>query len=85
MDSDNIWYVYALFSSDYNRIYIGMTQRPEERLKEHNRGKMKSTKGYRPWIRIFLEKAGNIEQARQLEKYYKTTEGRRKIKKLTPK
>jgi hypothetical protein len=46
---------------------------------------MKSTKGYRPWTRIFLEEAGNIKQARKLEKYYKTTEGRRKIKKLIPK
>ena len=85
MISDSFWFVYALFSPEHNRIYIGMTQRPDERLKEHNRGKMRSTKGYRPWIRIFLEKAGNIEKARELEKFYKTTEGRRKIKKLIPK
>ena len=74
------WFVYALFSPEHKRIYIGMTKRPEERLKEHNSGKMRSTKRYRPWVKVFQEKANNRLEAREKEKYFKTTTGRNKIK-----
>lgn len=44
-----IFYVYALRSLKDLRIYVGMTQNIEIRLSEHNKGKTKSTKAYKPW------------------------------------
>jgi putative endonuclease len=51
--------VYAIKSLVDNRIYVGMTLNPERRLIEHNQGRTKSTKGYRPWILIFKEEVEN--------------------------
>ena len=82
MSSIEKWFVYTLFSPKYNRIYIGMTKRPNERLKEHNSGKMKSTKGYIPWTRVFKEKVGSRVEARKREKFYKTTTGRSIIRSI---
>lgn len=50
-----IFYVYALRSLKDLRIYVGMTQNIEIRLSEHNKGKTKSTKGYKPWELIFVK------------------------------
>ncbi len=82
MEHDGNWYVYALFSPGHNRIYIGMTSRPDERLKEHNRGKMRSTKAYRPWKMVYKEKTANRTEARNKEKFYKTTSGRNIIRNI---
>jgi putative endonuclease len=47
--------IYAIKSSFDNRIYVGFTTNLENRLKEHNQGRTKSTKGYRPWTLIYQE------------------------------
>ena len=76
------YFVYALKSSIDGRIYVGFTQDVEKRLMEHNAGKTKSTKGYRPWMLIFqIECSGRLE-ARKLEKYYKSGVGKEKLKQL---
>jgi putative endonuclease len=78
--------VYAIKSLVDNRIYVGMTQNLNKRLTEHNKGRTKSTKGYRPWTVIFTEEAENRIKARELEKYYKSGCGKEilKNKKLVP-
>ncbi|MBW2130399.1 MAG: GIY-YIG nuclease family protein [Deltaproteobacteria bacterium] len=53
-----------------------------ERLSEHNRGKTKSTRNRRPFNLIYQEECSSLEEAREREKYYKTTTGRRILKKL---
>ena len=52
------------------------------REKEHNAGKTKSTKGYRPWRLVYSEDIGDRKAARDKEKYYKTGSGKEKLKKL---
>jgi len=48
--------VYVLYSETFNKIYIGMTSNPEERLRSQNElGKKGWTKNYRPWIIIYKE------------------------------
>ena len=76
-----MWYIYALYSKDFDRIYVGMSENPERRLENHNNYKVKSTKAYVPWKIIMIQEAGDVENARRLEKYYKAASGRRKIKK----
>jgi putative endonuclease len=78
-----MWYIYALHTQDKSRIYIGMTQDPETRLFAHNKGKVSSTKAYAPWTRFFLEAVGDDASiAREKEKYFKSTSGRRFLKAL---
>ncbi len=57
-----------------------MTVNVERRVKEHNSGKTKSTKGYRPWILFFYEEFEDRIQARKREKYLKSGIGKEFIK-----
>ncbi|MCX7610219.1 MAG: GIY-YIG nuclease family protein [Ignavibacterium sp.] len=52
------------------------------RLKEHNSGKSKFTKKYMPWELLYYEEFESQSEAITKEKYFKTTSGRRLIKKL---
>lgn len=74
--------VYAICSSLDGRIYVGFTENVTRRLQQHNEGKTKSTKGYRPWKLIFEEQANTREEARRKEKYYKSGVGKEFLKKL---
>jgi len=75
--------IYALKSLIDDRIYVGFTTDVEKRLKEHNSGKTKSTKGYRPWFLLFTEElTGTFDDARKREKYYKSGIGKEKLKNL---
>ncbi len=75
-----MFYVYVLYSEKFNRYYTGFTKSIEHRLAEHNAGKTKSTKPYRPWKLIFSEECKTRLEARNREKYYKSGTGREKIK-----
>ena len=79
---NSIWFVYALYSTSHNRIYIGMSKRVEERLSEHNHGKVRSTKSFVPWLKVYEKKIGSRKEAREYEKHLKTTVGRRMIKEI---
>ena len=75
-----MYFVYVLKSECYNRFYIGISDNIDRRLKEHNNGKTKSTKHYRPWNLVFSEMYENRAQARVREKYLKSGIGREYIK-----
>ena len=49
------WNVYIIKSEVKNRYYKGYCQDFEARIKDHNAGKVKSTKAYRPWSECYLE------------------------------
>jgi len=42
-------YIYVLRSLKSKIYYVGMTKDVKTRIKEHNTGKTKFTKGHRPW------------------------------------
>ncbi len=75
-----MYFVYVLKSEDNWRFYVGMTDNIERRLKEHNSGKTKSTKGYKPWILFFHETYNTRLEARKREKYLKSGIGKEFIK-----
>ncbi|MCA9355915.1 GIY-YIG nuclease family protein [Candidatus Nomurabacteria bacterium] len=59
--------VYIIKSVKNSRYYIGSTIDIDRRLKEHNSGKVFSTKGNIPWeLKIFLN-CDNITDARRYE------------------
>jgi len=72
--------IYAIKSSFDNRIYVGFTVNLENRLKEHNQGKTKSTKGFRPWVLIYKETAESRIEARKREKFLKSGCGKEFLK-----
>ncbi|PIP12581.1 MAG: endonuclease [bacterium (Candidatus Stahlbacteria) CG08_land_8_20_14_0_20_40_26] len=75
------YYLYALVN-DNGRIYVGISCNPQKRLREHNSGKTKSTKGYRPWSIFFVEQYNSRRQAREREKYWKSGTGKERLKRL---
>lgn len=75
--------VYAIRSLKNGRIYVGLSSDPDRRLEEHNKGYVFSTKGYRPWIMFYTEDCGVVRKdAREREKYLKTTSGKRFLKNI---
>ena len=69
--------VYVLVSKKNNSQYVGMSEDPERRLSEHNRGKVKSTKAKILWVKVHEESHENRILAREREKYLKSAAGRR--------
>ena len=47
--------MYILKSISTARYYVGYSEFPDLRLREHNSGKVKSTRLLRPWIKVYLE------------------------------
>jgi putative endonuclease len=77
-----MFFVYALRSEKDGRIYVGFSSDLVKRLNEHNAGKTKSTKGFRPWILIYSEEIPTREMARKREKYLKSGAGKEFLKSL---
>ncbi|ADV49516.1 Excinuclease ABC C subunit domain protein [Cellulophaga algicola DSM 14237] len=76
------YYVYVLESKKDQRWYKGHTVDIDKRIKEHNSGKTKSTKGFIPWRLVYFEVFETREEAILREKYFKTGSGREFLKKI---
>lgn len=65
-------------------LYIGYSNNIKQRLKDHNQGKVKSTKNYRPLILIYCEAYKSKIDARkreyQLKKHYYKDELKKRLK-----
>ncbi len=61
-------------------MYKGLTRDLAMRLKSHNSGKVKSTKGHCPWEVVYYEEIATLEEARSREKYLKSGGGRNYLK-----
>ena len=79
------YFVYVLKSEKDGRLYKGMTNNIERRIYEHNIGKHKSTRPYKPWELVYQESYDSRIEARKREKYLKSGIGREFLKnKLDP-
>lgn len=76
------FFVYAIKSELDGRIYVGFSSDAEKRLIQHNSGKTKSTKGFRPWQLIYTEIVPDRISARNREKYLKSGVGKEFLKSL---
>ncbi|MEM9324148.1 MAG: GIY-YIG nuclease family protein [Bacteroidota bacterium] len=72
--------VYILFSHHDHQLYIGYSANLDERIKDHNRGGVFSTKGRRPLELIYCEFHKSKTDASRREEYLKTTAGKKAIK-----
>ncbi len=71
--------VYVLISEIDHLLYIGFTTNLQNRLKNHNDGRSKSTSYRRPLKLIFCEYYLFEEDALAREQYFKTTAGKRAL------
>ncbi|HPD82645.1 MAG: GIY-YIG nuclease family protein [Alphaproteobacteria bacterium] len=75
-------FVYILQSTINNeRYYTGLTNNPEKRLVEHNRGDSIHTNKYRPWKLVNVISFDDTQKAFDFERYLKSGSGRAFIKK----
>jgi predicted GIY-YIG superfamily endonuclease len=75
------WFVYVLKSSFRDWFYVGFTQDLARRMREHDAGRVHSTKAYRPLILVAYIALPTERKARELEKYFKTGSGKAILKK----
>ncbi|MCR4279990.1 MAG: GIY-YIG nuclease family protein, partial [Candidatus Komeilibacteria bacterium] len=71
--------VYILLLSN-KQFYTGFTSNLNQRILQHQNGKVESTKHKQPLKLIHYEVYSRESDARRREKYLKTTEGKRFLK-----
>jgi putative endonuclease len=77
-----MYFVYILKSLKVLRYYIGSSENVARRLSDHNSGKVKSTKAYKPWEVVYLEKFNIKSDAFKREKQIKSYKSGNAFKKL---
>ena len=77
-------YVYAMESLKKRRIYVGQTNDLKRRVQEHNAGRTKTTKYFRPWRLFYYEEHPDRKTAREKEKYLKSGTGKEFLKNIAP-
>ena len=76
-----MFYTYILQSLSDKSLYVGSTRDLKNRFAEHNKGKVNSTKNGKPWQLLYYEAHRNMTLARKAEIFYKSSQGRRQVKK----
>jgi putative endonuclease len=71
--------VYILRSEKNSDIYIGSSEDVRNRLALHNEGRVKSTKGYRPWKLLEQEEFGSRGEAVLRERFLKSHQQKEKL------
>ncbi len=75
--------VYAIKSLSRDYIYVGLSDNLERRLSEHNLGKNKTTRPYKPFKLIYKEYFSTRIESRVREKYLKSGVGKEFLKSLS--
>ncbi len=75
-----MYFVYVLKSIKDGELYYGLTANLENRLGEHNKGRVQATRGRTPFDLVYFETVANLTEARKKEKYFKSGFGRKYIK-----
>jgi putative endonuclease len=64
-------YVYIIYSSIFDKYYIGQTHDVTERLRRHNTGLENATRPYKPWSLLLSIRKESRSEAMVLEKKLK--------------
>ena len=75
-------YVYVLKRLQKNRYYVGLTGDIDRRFLEHDKGWVKTTRFFKPFKLVHVEFAVDRNEARKLEKFFKSGYGREVIKEI---
>ena len=71
-----MYYVYIIFSVEYDEWYVGSTNDLQNRIHDHNSGKNLHTKKYKPWKLVHYSAFKSKTRALEFERYLKTGSGR---------
>ena len=71
-----MFHVYVLRSQVTGRFYVGCTRDVKRRLTEHNAGRSKSTKAFRPFALVYQEAFASLKEARGRERHLKAQKSR---------
>ena len=77
-----MYFIYILKSLKNNKYYIGYSSDINRRLVEHNNGKSKYSKLYRPWVIYYFERFETEKEAMSRERQIKSWKSRKMIEKL---
>jgi len=69
------YFAYILKSEYDGTYYYGSTKKLKERLKIHNSGKSRYTKGRRPWKIHYFEEYSSRSEAPTRETFFKSIDG----------
>jgi len=70
-----MYFVYIIRSLKFEKYYTGSTENLDRRLKNHNSGKVRSTKVYKPWKIAYTELYESKSEALKREKQIKSYKG----------
>jgi len=76
-----MWYVYVLKSKEKKFRYIGSSNDLNRRLEQHNAGKVKATKPYKPYEIVAFFGLKDKTKAISFERYLKSGSGAAFLKK----
>ena len=71
-----MFFTYVLYTSKYDKIYIGQTNNLELTLSQHNKGLAQFTKKFLPWELVYFEEFQSRSEAMIREKQLKSHKGR---------
>jgi len=75
-------FIYVLISTLDNKFYVGFTENLQQRLEDHNSGKVPSTSSRRPLNVIYYEAHLSKSDALRREQYFKTSKGKTTLKQM---
>jgi putative endonuclease len=76
-----MYFAYVLKSIKHDYYYKGHCQDLEKRLQQHNSGMTESIRPYIPFQIVYVEEFEMEQEAIKREKYFKSSAGRRFLKK----
>lgn len=76
------WFVYCLSSRVRKYIYVGLTDDLARRVGQHNEGRERTTRPYRPFDLIHIEEFSTRQEARRREVYLKSGAGKEFLRAL---
>lgn len=68
-----------LYSREFSRPYIGLTDNLSARVRRHNAGSVPSTRPFRPWVKIHSESFQTRSEAMVRERWFKSGAGRKRV------
>jgi putative endonuclease len=77
-----MFYIYILYSKNFDRYYVGSTENVESRLIRHNSKMVTSTKKYIPWLVVYTEQFLTRAEAVNREDQIKKMKSRKYIEAL---
>ncbi len=74
-----MYYVYILYSKEFDRYYVGQTNNLDLRIEKHNNREVSSTKFYVPWELKYFEQYETRGEAMKCENFIKSKKSRKFI------